>query len=209
MRHLGLRGLARVHVRKGRPVLPRHLAHRLFLRELRDYRDCLDPAAALESHAAAEVRLLAESYRESAEMALERAVQALACWYEPGPLIGVLDRLRSRDRLVASPALEFLEHVLPRSIVGPVRRIFEEPTIAGADEATTPDPLARWIEAAWSSEDGWLRACAVRASRFSPSFDPRRFTTADEDDPRVRAEIVTLRLPGTQNPDAALRGATC
>jgi HEAT repeat protein len=209
MRYLGLRGLARVRVRTGLPVLARHLAHRLFLRELRDYRQCLDPASALESHAAAEVRLLAESYRESAEMALERAVQALACWYEPEPLIGVLDRLRSRDRLVASPALEFLEHVLPRSIFGPVRRVFEEPAIAGADEETTPDPLAERIEAAWNSEDGWLRACAVRASRFSPLFDPRRFTAASDDDPRVRAEIVTLRVPGTRTPDAAPRGATC
>lgn len=208
-RHLGLRGLARARVRRGEPVLARHLAHRLFVRELREYRDCLDPASALESHAAPEVRLLAESYRESAEMALERAMQALACWYEPEPLIGVLDRLRSRDRLVASPALEFLEHLLPRSTFGPVRKIFEEPAIADADKKTTPDPLAKWIDAAWKSEDGWLRACAVRASRFSPSFDTRRFTAAEDVDPRVRAEIVTLRFPGTWTPDAAPRGATC
>jgi AAA family ATP:ADP antiporter len=208
-RHLGLRGLARARVRKGEPVLPRDLVHRLFLRELRDYRDCLDPAVALESHAAAEVQLLADSYRESAERALERAMQALACWYEPEPLIGVLDRLRSRDRLVASPALEFLEHVLPRSIFGPVRRVFEEPAIADADKETTADPLAEWIEAAWNSEDGWLRACAVRASRFFPSFDPRRFTATSEEDPRVRAEIVTLGLPGSRSADAASQGASC
>jgi hypothetical protein len=209
MRHLGLRGLARVRVRTGQPVLARHLAHRLFLRELRDYRGCLDPATALESHAAAEVRLLAESYRESAEMALERAMQALACWYEPGPLIGVLERLRSRDRLVASPALEFLEHVLPRSIFRSVRAIFEEPTATPADPERTPDPLAERIEAAWNSEDGWLRACAVRASRFSPSFDLRRFTATEDDDPRVRAEIVTLDIPGVPTPGAAAQGAAC
>ena len=209
MRHLGLRGLARVRLRMGQPVLARHLAHRLFLRELRDYRGCLDPATALESHAAAEVRLLAESYRESAEMALERAMQALACWYEPGPLIGVLERLRSRDRLVASPALEFLEHVLPRSIFRSVRAIFEEPTATPADPERTPDPLAERIEAAWNSEDGWLRACAVRASRFSPSFDLRRFTATEDDDPRVRAEIVTLDIPGVPTPGAAAQGAAC
>jgi hypothetical protein len=193
----------------GQPVLARDLVHRLFLRELHDYRDCLDPAEALASHPAAEVRLLADSYRESAERALERAMQALACWYEPEPLIGVLDRLRSRDRLVASPALEFLEHVLPRSVFGPVRKVFEKPTIADADKETTADPLAEWIEAAWNSEDGWLRACAVRASRFFPSFDPRRFTATNEDDPRVRAEIVTLGLPGTRSANAAPRGASC
>ena len=208
-RHLGLRGLARVRVRTSRPVLPRHLVHRLFLRELRDYRSCLDPATALELHAAAEVRLLAASYRESAEMALERAVQALACWYEPEPLIGVLDRLRSRDRRVASPALEFLEHVLPRSIFRPVRRIFEDPAVAVANPAPTPDPLAGWIEAAWNSGDGWLRACAVRASRFSPSFDAGRFAAADEADLRVRAEIVALGVSGVPTLDAAPQGAPC
>ena len=194
-RHLGLRGLARVRVRTGQPVMARDLAHRLFLRELRDYRSCLDSASALESHAAAEVRLLGESYRESAEMALERAVQALACWYDSEPLIGALDRLRSRDRLVASPALEFLEHVLPRSIFGPVRKVFEEPAAAGTGESSATDPLAAWIEAAWGSGDEWLRACAVRASRFSPAFDARRFTAAPEKDPRVLAEILSLLPP--------------
>ena len=208
-RHLGLRGLARVRVRLGRPVLARDLVHRLFLRELRDYRDCLDPAAALESHAAPEVRLLGESFRESAGMALERAVQALACWYEPEPLIGVLGRLRSRDPGIAPPALEFLEHVLPRSIFRPVRKIFEEPVKAAPGGEATPDPLAGPIEAAWNSDDGWLRACAVRASRFSASFDARRFTAAREDDPRVNAEIVSLGLPGTSAPDAPLRELPC
>ncbi len=209
MRHLGLRGLARVRVRLGQPVLAQHVVHRLFLRELRDYRDCLDPATALGSHPATEVRLLAESYRESAETALERAVQALACWYEPGPLMGVLERLRSRDRLVASPALEYLEHMLPRSIFGAVRKVFEEPVTVTADEPTAPDPLAVWIGAAWNSKDGWLRACAVRASRHSPSFDPGGFATGEDDDPRVRAEIVSLGLAGARSPDAAARGMAC
>jgi hypothetical protein len=142
-------------------------------------------------------------------MALERAVQALACWYESEPLIGVLDRLRSRDRLVASPALEFLEHVLPRSVFGAVRKVFEEPAITTAAEKIAADPLAPWIEAAWTSEDDWLRACAVRASRFSPSFDPRRFTAAVDADPHVLAEIATLRIPGLAAPDPAAQGAAC
>ena len=206
-RHLGLRGLARVRVRMGAPVVAQDLAHRFFLRELRDYRDCLDAASALESHPAAEVRLLAESYRESAEWALERAVQALACWYDSRPLIGVLERLRSRDRQVVSPALEFLEHALPRSIFKAVRKIFEEPA-AAADQEPIPDPLARWIEAAWNSGDGWLRACAVRASLFSPSFDRRQFTAAKVDDPLVSAEIAAIRLAGPAAASAA-PGAAC
>jgi hypothetical protein len=192
-------------VRNGEPVLTRGMAHKLFLRELRDYRDCLDPALALESHAVPEVRLLGESYRESAEMALERAVQALACWYESEPLIGVLDRLRSRDRAMASPALEFLEHQLPRPIFNHVRKLFEDSAPAEPDEASAADPLARWIDAAWTSEDGWLRACAVRASAFSPAFDAGRLAAADEDDPRVRAEIDRLCRAAAPAPE----GVTC
>lgn len=208
-RHLGLRGLARARVRIGQPVLGRSLAHRLFLRELRDYRECLAPAAALASHAVAEVRLLGQSYQESAEMALERAVQALACWYEPEPLIGVLDRIRSGDRQLASPALDFLEHILPRSIFNVVRRIFEEPAPEDAQDGSDPDPLAKWIEAAWNSKDSWLRACAVRASRFSPSFDAGRFTAEADPDTSVLAEIAALHSPGRSFRAPTSQVATC
>jgi hypothetical protein len=190
LRHLGLVGMARMRVRRGRPVLPRHVAHRLFLRELREYRECLDPATALETHPAPEVRLLADTYRESAEMALERALQALACWYDSQPLRGVFDRLKSREREVASPALEFLEHELPRVLFRPVRRIFEEAPVPPAGQAAAQDPLAVWIQRAWKSEDGWLRACAVRASRFLPGFDASSLTASEGDPPMVRDELL-------------------
>jgi hypothetical protein len=167
------------------------MVHRLFLRELRDYRGCLDPAIALEAHPAPEVRLLADSYRESAEMALERALQALACWYDPQPLVGVFDRLKSRDREIVSPALEFLEHVLPRALFRPVRQIFEEAPIPPPGQAEGSDPLAVWIEGAWKSEDEWLRACAVRASRFLVSFD-RSLFAGGGGAPMVRDELATL-----------------
>ncbi len=189
LRRLGLRGLARLRMRTGPAVLPRHAVHRLFLRELRDYRSCLDPAIALEAHAAAEVRLLGESYRESAELALERAVLALACWYEPRALMGVFERLKSRDRSIAAPAIEFLDHVLPREVFRPVRAILEQPPVAATDPAAEADPFAAWITAAWNSEDPWLRACAVRASRHSPGFDVQGFAGAKDLDPRVLAEL--------------------
>ncbi len=191
LRHLGLLGLSRIRVRRGRPVLPRRMAHRLFLRELRDYRGCLDPAVALEGHPAPEVRLLADSYRESAEMALERALQALSCSYDPQPLAGAFDRLKSRDRDIVSPALEFLEHVLPRSLFRPVRLIFEEAPIPRTGQVEGSDPLAVWIEEAWKSEDDWLRACAVRASRFLAAFD-RRLFAGDGGAPMVRDELAIL-----------------
>ena len=189
LRHLGLRALARVRVRTGSPVLARAIVHRLFLRELREYRSHMDPALALADHAAPAVRLLAESHRESADMALERAVQALACWYEPAPLAGVLDRLRSSGTKFAAPALEYLEHILPRATFLPVRRLFEAPTEV---ELATATPTSAWIEAAWRSDDTWLRACAVRASGFVEAVDPGMFRSAQDPDARVRAELEAL-----------------
>jgi hypothetical protein len=196
-RHLGLRALARVRVRAGRPVLTRALVHRLFLRELGDYRACMDPARALEKHAAPVIRLLADSFRESAEHALERAMQALACWYEPEPLVGVLARITSRDRAVSSPALEYLEHLLPRETFTPVRRLFET---APLEAEATNDPLALALGAAWESGDEWLRACAVRGSRFAPAFDTTCFAKSDASEVHVQQELVAR---------AADRAATC
>jgi hypothetical protein len=166
--------------------------HRLFLRELTDYRACLAPVAALEKNPAPEVRLLGESYHESADRALERALQALACWYDPKPLIGVFDRLKSRDPADASPALEYLGHVLPRKVFRPVSKIFEKEAMAAPADVPDPDRLAEWIRVAWETGDAWLRACAVRASRYAPTFDRSRFATGDGGDPMVRAELEAL-----------------
>jgi hypothetical protein len=152
----------------------------------------LAPVAALEKNTAPEVRLLGESYHESADRALERALQALACWYDPRPLISVFDRLKSRDLAVASPALEYLGHVLPREVFKPVSRIFEKEAMEPPEKASDPDQVAESIRGAWETGDAWLRACAVRASRFAPTFDRNRFTTGDGGDPMVRAELEVL-----------------
>src|SRR5262245_36598870 len=188
LRYLGLQGMRRARLQAGQPVLPRSTVHRLFHRELRDYRVCLAPVAALEKHEAPEVRLLGESFHESADRALERALLALACWYDPKPLIGVFDRLKSRDLAFASPALEYLGHVLPRVVFKPVSRIFEKEAVEPPEGASHTDPLAESIRGAWETGDAWLRACAVRASRFAPTFDRNRFATGDGGDPIVRAE---------------------
>jgi hypothetical protein len=137
------------------------------------------------------VRLLADSYRESAELALERALQALSCSYDPRPLSGAFDRLKSRDRDIVSPALEFLEHVLPRALFRPVRKIFEEAPIPPEGQVEGSDPLAVWIEEAWKSEDQWLRACAVSASRFLATFD-RSLFAGDGGSTMVRDELAIL-----------------
>jgi hypothetical protein len=168
------------------------MVHRLFLRELREYRVCLEPVASLENNAAPEVRLLGESYRESADRSIERALQALACWYDPKPLVGVLDRLKSRDRAAASPALEYLGHVLPREVFKTVSRVFEKEAMEAPEDAPGDDRLAEWIGLAWETGDAWLRACAVRASRHAPAFDRSRFAGGDGGDAMVRAELDAL-----------------
>jgi len=192
LRHLALEGMTRVRLRTGQPVLPPSTVHQLFLRELRDYRQCLAPVSSLEKCAAPEVRLLGESYHESADRSLERALQALACWYDPKPLIGVLDRLKSRDLAAASPALEYLGHVLPRAVFRPVSRIFEDEAMEASGGELDPGRLAEWIRVAWETGDAWLRACAVRASRYAPTFDRRRFSSGDGGDAMVRAELEAL-----------------
>jgi ATP:ADP antiporter, AAA family len=204
LRYLGLQSLKRVRVDGGKPVLPRSTAHKLFLRELADYRVNSEPAARLESHAAPEVRLFAASLRESADMALERAISALACWYEPKPLAGAFQRLRSREPQAAAPALEYLGHVLPRAVFRPVTRVFEKKPADDANEGAPEDhdEVAESIRSAWLWGDGWLRACAVRASRHARSLDRTLFATGGADDPIVSAELAALSAAGPPGPGA-------
>jgi hypothetical protein len=204
LRYLGLRSLSHVRTRSGKPVVTRARAHRLFLRELRDYRECLEPARALDQSSVPEIRLLGESYREFAEMALERAFDALACWYEPKPLFGAFDRLRSKDAARAPTALEYLGHMLPHAIFRPVSRIFEPTQSEAAAVGSEADALTGWIQAAWKSDDGWLRACAVRAARHVQAFDLGLFTTAADDNPTVRAELAALSVPARATTNQAV-----
>ncbi|HEV8202170.1 MAG TPA: HEAT repeat domain-containing protein [Candidatus Polarisedimenticolia bacterium] len=197
LRHLGLSGLARIRLETGRPVLPRSLVHRLFLREMRDYRACALPAAALRQHAVPELRLLGESWRESAGRAVERGVQALACWYDPRPLFGVLDRLRPDTSGDAAPALEYLGRLLPRRVFHAVHRVLEQEAQVVPGEDQEGERLAGWIRAAWENGDAWLRAVAVRASRCVPGFDARLF---EADDARETPEA-----PGREAPEAIVR----
>jgi hypothetical protein len=76
----------------------------------------------------------------------------------------------------------------------PVMRIFEVEPLARAHETDDADAdvVAEPIRAAWRWGDAWLKACAVRASRFAPSLDPRLFAVLEPDDPLVRAEISAL-----------------
>jgi hypothetical protein len=193
LRDIGFESLILVRIETGRPVLPRSVAHKLFMRELGEFRRFNDPAVALESTVGTEARLLADTFRESADSALQRAISALVCWYEPKPLWGAFQRLRTRDASAAASALEYLGHVLPRSMFRHLSGIFE-PQAARAPEVAVPvgQPLEESIRVAWKSDDGWLRACAVRASREAPGFDRSLFATGEGDSPLVRAELAAL-----------------
>jgi HEAT repeat protein len=197
LRDLGFQSLARVRVETGQPVLPRSATHKLFLRELGAYRGFLEPARSLEGNPAPEVRLLAETFYESAASALQRALGALACWYDPKPLSGAFERLRSREPGASAPALEYLGHVLPRAIFRHVSRVFEQQPAKDPERVETKEePIDEAIRVAWRSEDDWLRACAVRASRHAPALDPNLFATGEGNDPLVRAELEALHPKG-------------
>jgi hypothetical protein len=74
----------------------------------------------------------------------------------------------------------------------PVSKIFEAPAPSAAASDPEPDRLSDWIGMAWASDDGWLRACAVRASRSVPGFDRGSFGAGDGGDAIVRAELEAL-----------------
>jgi hypothetical protein len=99
--------------------------------------------------------------------------------------------------------------VLPRAVFSPVTRIFEGQPAGEAREgdAEDRDEVAEPIRSAWLWGDGWLRACAVRASRYAPSLDPQLFATRGGDDPIVSAELAALAAAAGGGLDSPLRAA--
>jgi ATP:ADP antiporter, AAA family len=198
LRHLGLLNASRVRILVGQPVMSRPRAHKLFLRELAEYRRWLRPSVELARHPAPEVRLLGESCGEFATMALERGIRALACWYDPRPLAGVFDRLRTQETSDDAPAMEYLNHILPRPVFHHVMEIFEGAAQESPAEASGPSEIDTWVRAAWDSQDPWLRACAVRASRWARGPDPAWLSA--EGPEVVRAELDALQNPVDDSP---------
>jgi hypothetical protein len=132
-------------------------------------------------------------------MALARALQGLACWYDPAPLLGAYERLRSRDPAAVSLALEYLAQVLPRKLFQTVEEMFDARETPETAERQAAQPgekeLTHAIRLAWEQGDSWLRACAVRASRLAPWIDKSTFFVGGPEAPIVRAELDLLRAP--------------
>ncbi|HEV8129559.1 MAG TPA: hypothetical protein VGQ14_07870, partial [Candidatus Eisenbacteria bacterium] len=206
LRLLGLRSVSTIRVLSGRPVLTRVLVHRLFLREIRGFRSWIEPALELEGASDPEIRLLAESYREFAEAALERAMRALACSYDVKALSGAFEGLKTSQFETSAPALEYLSHILPRQVFRPVREIFESKLIRerGKTELTR-EHVVQWIRLAWQSGDAWLRACAVRASRLLVEAQPDWFV-GGAPSPIVEAELAARFQ---EEPAGGRRAASC
>jgi AAA family ATP:ADP antiporter len=206
LRHLGLRSLNRIRLARDEPVLDRALAHRVFLRELRDYRKSLSRTRTLRGQAAPELGLLADTYAESADRALERALRALACWYEALPFRGIYRGLSSGERDAEARALEYLEEILPGKPFRVLRSFFETGPAADGTEAAAakPAPIAECIARAWEGGDPWLKACALRAASVVPEVDWRQLIADGEskvdsaaaEHPLVRAEIERLEATG-------------
>ena len=209
LRHLGLMGLVQLRESSGRPVLSRPLAHRLFLRELGEYRRHGRAAQRLRTAVQPDLRLLGDSFREFAEMALDRAIRALSTWYAPKPLAGALERLKSSEPEAIAPGLEYLGHVLPRSVFKSVTRIFEDEPRKDQDEENPVDEVEASVRFAWEEGDEWLRACAVRASRHAPGIVPSSYFKVRQGDPLVEAELkATLGGTSREIDPATSLGAT-
>jgi hypothetical protein len=207
LRHLGLRSLNRIRLARDEPVLDRALAHRVFLRELRDYRKSLSRTRTLRGEAAPELGLLADTYAESADRALERALRALACWYEALPFRGIYRGLSSGERDAEARALEYLEEILPGKPFRVMRSFFESGPAADGTEAAAAKPAttAECIARAWEGGDPWLKACALRAASVVPEVDWRQLIAGEKskadpaavEHPLVREEIERLETAGS------------
>jgi hypothetical protein len=88
--------------------------------------------------------------------------------------------------------MEYLGHVLSRTVFRPVSRIFEKEAMEALKPDAETDGLAESIRVAWDTGDAWLKACAVRASRHAPAFDRGRFAAGDGGDRLIRAELEAL-----------------
>jgi ATP/ADP translocase len=193
-RYFALRSLNRVRRWKRRRVIPRSLAHQMFLRELGDYKVDLEPALQIGDSPVPELKLLADSYQEAADRALERACRALGCCYDPTPLRGVYEALKAPEAREASArALEHVSHLVPRHVFKPARAIFEDKEVHEATrEAPTAADLAGRVRQAWNTGDAWLRACAVCAGRTLDDFDLSRFRPGENEHPLVLVELEAL-----------------
>jgi len=193
-----LRALNRIRARSPRGLIKKRHALKLWQREIDEFRDHLLPALILRGTTDARLKLLEDSFLESADRSLDRACRVLACYYRPEAFRSVYQYLKSpTSPKAASRALEFLSHLLPRRHFEALREIFEEDRV---NEETAGDPndgqIAGCIERAYAIGDAWLRACAVRAAHALDGRVEVSFTPRDPESPLVLEELAGAHAPG-------------
>ncbi|MEP7028674.1 MAG: hypothetical protein ABI960_08765, partial [Candidatus Eisenbacteria bacterium] len=190
-RYDGLRALNRMRVRSASGLVKKSLAFRLWQRELDDLRANLLPAHILHGATDPRVALLASSFAESADRALDRSCRALACYYRPEPFRSVYRYLQNPGAPKATArSLEYLSQLIPRRRFGALRELFENPQPFEGTEAEPSDgQVAGCIETAYAMGDAWLRACAVRAAHALLGRIAIKFAAHPDEDDIVRAEL--------------------
>jgi AAA family ATP:ADP antiporter len=148
-----------------------------------------------------------EAVRHSIEQEVERIFRLMALLFPTTGLHDAYVGVRSANPVVRANALEFLENVLRpelRQLLVPLldsqvsveERIAIADRLVGAPLETTEQAVATML----SSEDPWLRSCAVYAvgalnlRQLEPEL--RRFEDADDADLRQAVDIARRRLAG-------------
>jgi HEAT repeat protein len=193
-----LRALNRIRSRAPRGLIKKRHALKLWQREIDEFRDHLLPALILKGTTDPRIRLLEDSFLESADRALDRACRALACYYRPEAFRNVYLYLKSpTSPKTAARALEFLSHLLPRRSFTALREIFEENELAEETAGVPNDgQIAGCIDRAFAIGDAWLRACAVRAAHALDGRVEVHFTPRDPESPLVVEELAEAHAPG-------------
>ncbi|MGH7727099.1 MAG: HEAT repeat domain-containing protein, partial [Candidatus Eiseniibacteriota bacterium] len=194
-RYHGLRNLNRIGARIGRRLVSRPLALRMFLREIRELKTSVEPwrilrtASTTNAASGPALELLAASYRESADRALERSLRALGLHHDPRPFRAVYEALRTADsREATSRAMEYLAQMLPRKVFRVTQEVLDR-WLRDEPEGEEPPDVEGVVRKAREADDAWLRACAVRAAHEHPEYDRALLRVREDDGPIVRDEL--------------------
>lgn len=106
--------------------------------------------------------LLSVSLANAARQHAGRAIQAIGLLNEPESMAITLSGLESRNLAQRANALEMLDSLAERQLIGPVIHLWDPETISTRDAETSQ--LSDIILAVLQDSDEWLCACAVMAA---------------------------------------------
>jgi len=133
-------------------------------RSARYYLDLWNGASVLNAPSPAS-ELFADALRFSARRAARQAIQAIGLLNDPAVTSLALENLENRDSGQRANAMEVLDSLGERELVGPLLRIWED-----RQAPASTGPLSKWLERGLEDPDPWVRACAALAA--GESEDP-------------------------------------